>query len=69
MSASIVRASLRGSEVLEDISVRQDPFYGRTATQSAVYLLVSSLAAAALNGLWHPAHRLRYHCSQDHSEF
>ena len=23
-------------EVLEDVSVRQDPFYGRTATQSAV---------------------------------
>jgi hypothetical protein len=34
-SASGVLASLRGSEALEGIFRRQDPFYGRTATQSA----------------------------------
>ena len=46
MSASIVRTSLRGIEAWEDISVRQKPFCGRTATQSA------GDASSPLRSLW-----------------
>jgi len=65
-SACFVLASLRGSTRREllggrkhwrDLSVHQDPFKGRTAhTKCGTYLLASSLAAAAPDGLFeHPA--------------
>jgi len=66
-SASFVLASLRDSTYRPEppgcrnhwrgFSVRQDPFWRRTAhTKCGLYLLASSLAAAALDGLFeHPA--------------
>jgi hypothetical protein len=50
--ASGVLASLRGSEALEVFSVRQDPFYGRTATQSVGGTSLASSLVAALPAEW-----------------
>jgi hypothetical protein len=55
-SASIVLASLRGSEVLEGVFRSPGSILGANGhTKCGRYLLASSLAAALLNGLFeHP---------------